>query len=45
MMVGEAVVDEVMVGGQVGFISRLGEVVEGELRGVLCFDAASSSEL
>ena len=28
MMVGEAVVDEVLVGGQVGFKSRLGDVVE-----------------
>ena len=28
MMVGEAVVDKVLVGGQVGFKSRLGDVVE-----------------
>ena len=26
MMVGEAVVDEVLVGGQVGFTSRLGDI-------------------
>lgn len=44
MMGGEAVIDEVMVDWQVGFNSRLGEVVEGELRRVLCFDAVSSSE-
>ena len=28
MMVGEAVVDEAMVGGQIGFKSMLGDVVE-----------------